>query len=369
MTTKPPLPPTRPDNETRLDALASLCILDTEPEAGYDDLTKYVAEVCDMPTALVSLVDRDRQWFKSAQGFDQPETGLESSVCAYVVFEDDFVEIEDLSTDPRTERNPLVTAPGGVRFYAGAPLRLSSGEVVGALCVLDTKPRKLNEFQRRTLSVMAGQVVNQMELRRALEQAEVLKKEVDHRVKNSLQSISSQIRIQARKARDMSVQTALRQVEARIAMAAALHEQLYRSADGADVDLAAFMTETARILDGTSPPHIHVESDFRPARVNAVQASAIGVIVNEFATNSIKHAFPEGRDGQVRFSCEAATDGSLVIEMKDNGIGMPKDTSAGGIGLAVIEASAAQLEGRWELQELGDAGTGARLIFPIAPVQ
>lgn len=362
----PPMPPVPAGNEARLDALGALGVLDTAPDQGFDDVTDYVAQVCETPIALVSLVDRDRQWFKSAHGFDQTETGLESSVCAYVVISGDFLEIPDLTRDARTRRNPLVTAPGGIRFYAGAPLRLSGGAVVGSLCVLDTRPRVLTDLQRWTLRVMAAQVVNQMELRRAVMQAEVLKKEVDHRVKNSLQSISAQTRIQARKSRNPEVQAALGQVGTRIEMAAALHEQLYTSSDGTEVDLRDFVEKTARILEGTSPAHIRVTTDFAPARIDAARASAIGVILNEFASNSIKHAFPGGRAGAVRFSLRFDETGALIIDLEDDGIGMDEGDGASGdgIGLAVIDASVAQLGATWESMGSEDKGTKARLVIP-----
>ncbi|MEC7764017.1 MAG: histidine kinase dimerization/phosphoacceptor domain -containing protein [Pseudomonadota bacterium] len=344
-------------------ALTALGLLDTPPEAGFDSVTAFICQALDVPTSLVSLVDRDRQWFKSANGFDQPETGLESSVCAYVVLEDDLVEIEDLTADPRTAQNPLVTQEGGIRFYAGAPLRLSDGQVMGALCAIDTKPRHLTDLQRQTLRVLADQVVTQMELKQALADAETLRKEIDHRVKNSLQSISALTRIQARKAEEPAVRDALKQVQARVEMVAALHEQLYRSSATHSVDLADFAGKVGSILNGTSPPEIEVQVTFARVEVEPEQASAIGVILNEFASNSIKHAFPEGRPGVVRFE-GALRDGSLVIDLMDDGIGMGPISHTSGIGLAVIEASVAQLGGAWE-PIIDRTGTAARLTIPL----
>ena len=104
MTDMPPLPPEPAQNDARLAALSALGLLDTPPEPGFDAVTAFVCRALEVPTSLVSLVDADRQWFKSAAGFDGSETGLESSVCAYVVAQDDFIEIEDLSADPRTAK-------------------------------------------------------------------------------------------------------------------------------------------------------------------------------------------------------------------------------------------------------------------------
>jgi two-component sensor histidine kinase len=365
MTDTPPLPP-RPDrNEERLAALHALDVLDTPAEPVFDDVTAFVRKLCDVPTSLVSLVDRDRQWFKSADGFEAPETGLESSVCAYVVHADEFIEISDLSKDPRTARNPLVAKPGGIRFYAGAPLRLSSGHVVGSLCAIDTRPRTLSPLERETLTVLAAQVVAQLELKQALAQAELLRKEIDHRVKNSLQSISALTRIQARKAKDDNVRDALRQVQARVEMVAALHEQLYRSSATRAVDLADFTDKVAAILNGTSPKNVRIATDIIHCRVTAEQASAIGVIMNEFASNSIKHAFPDGRAGLVTFRGRERDDGTLEIVLADDGVGMGAVSQTSGLGLAVIEASVAQLGAAWE-PLVADHGTSARLIIPRA---
>jgi two-component sensor histidine kinase len=363
MTDRPPLPPTPAHNEERLAALGALGLLDTPAEAGFDSVTAFICRALDVPTSLVSLVDRDRQWFKSANGFDEPETALESSVCAYVVLEDDLLEIRDLTQDPRTARNPLVAQSDGIRFYAGAPLRLSDGQVMGALCAIDVKPRELTDIQRETLIVLADQVVAQMELKQALANAETLRKEIDHRVKNSLQSISALTRIQARKAEEPAVREALKQVQARVEMVAALHEQLYRSSATHDVDLADFAGKVGAILNGTSPPEIEVQVAFDRVRVDPEQASAIGVILNEFASNSIKHAFPEGRMGLVRFSGKRKG-GSLVIDLSDDGVGMGPISHTSGIGLAVIEASVAQLGGAWE-PLLDRTGTAARLTIPL----
>lgn len=373
--TEPSLPPSLPpaphDNAERLQTLAGMCILDTAPEPGFDEVTRFIARVCETPVALVTLVDRDRQWFKSSVGVDTRETDLTRSVCAYVVHEGDFIEIEDLAKDPRTARNPLVTGPEALRFYAGAPLRMENGHVVGALCVLDTRPRRLSDFQRDTIRAMATQVVAQMDLKAALEKVEVLKKEVDHRVKNSLQSIASLVRMQARKAANPEVRAALTQVQARIDMVAALHQELYRSTTGNDVNLHVFGEQIVRSLSASSPDHVTIDLSCAPARVSAEQASAIGVILNEFATNSIKHAFPDGRAGTIRFDCIPDGEDRLDIAMTDDGVGFDAEAAGAaggsGIGLAVIEASVSQLGGTWE-REPRESGTAFRLSLPLRPV-
>ncbi|MCJ2044241.1 GAF domain-containing protein [Methylobacterium sp. J-078] len=133
----------RPDTSdaVRLDELAGLQILDTPPEQAYDDVVQLARLLCGAPVALVSLVDGNRQWFKARAGFPPCETDLSASVCVYALSEPDLLVIPDLARDPRTRRNPLVTGEPHIRFYAGAPLRMPSGQVLGSLCVLDHQPR------------------------------------------------------------------------------------------------------------------------------------------------------------------------------------------------------------------------------------
>jgi GAF domain-containing protein len=112
---------------SRTAMLGGYRIMDTEPEQLFDDLVYLAADICEAPIALVSLVDDHRQWFKARIGLDVCETGVESSVCAHGLQAEDLFVIPDLKTDPRTADNPLVTGPPRIRFYAGAPLRTSSG--------------------------------------------------------------------------------------------------------------------------------------------------------------------------------------------------------------------------------------------------
>jgi phosphoserine phosphatase RsbU/P len=167
-------PAPRPDNESsRLQALREFDILDTLPEPAYDDITRIAAEICDTPIALVSLVDENRQWFKSRYGLKAEQTSRDTAFCAHAILEpDSLLIIDDATADPRFADNPLVTGDPGIRFYAGAPLVTSDGHALGTLCVIDRKPKRLSERQRETLAALARQVVAQMELRRSLANSE-----------------------------------------------------------------------------------------------------------------------------------------------------------------------------------------------------
>ena len=154
----------------RLAALDAYDILDTAPEKGFDDVVLLARNICDVPVALISFVAGDRQWFKARIGFPECGTNLNASVCAHALSEPDLLVVPDLAKDLRTRANPLVAAGPRIRFYAGAPLRTPDGKVLGSLCVIDVEPRPagLTPRQAESLRALAGQVMAQMELRRAL---------------------------------------------------------------------------------------------------------------------------------------------------------------------------------------------------------
>jgi len=186
-----------PFQDERLDALYSYEVLDTPYEDNFDDIVDLVADVCDAPIALISLVDGHRQWFKAVKGLSLNETPLESSICSHAILEKEFVEIRDTHADPRMDGNPLCVDDPGLRFYAGAVLSGSESLPLGTLCVLDYEPRTLTNTQRKTLRILAAQVMARLELRRSLKQQAILHSEADHRIKNSLQMLSSLTRFQS----------------------------------------------------------------------------------------------------------------------------------------------------------------------------
>jgi GAF domain-containing protein len=136
------------DEDRRIAALHALGILDTEPEERFDRYTDEISATLDVPVALVSLVDTDRQWFKSHHGVEATETPRDMSICAHAIHGRDVLQITDALADARFADNPLVTGAPHMRFYAGMPLTLSDGTCVGTLCVADTRPRQLDELRR-----------------------------------------------------------------------------------------------------------------------------------------------------------------------------------------------------------------------------
>jgi phosphoribosyl 1,2-cyclic phosphodiesterase len=154
------------DELRRVAALHALDILDTEPEPRFDRYTGEIGEALDLPVALVSLVDTDRQWFKSRRGLDATETPRDLAFCAHAILGDDVLQVPDALDDPRFADNPLVAGDPRLRFYAGMPLSLSDGTRVGTLCVADYRPRELSDDELDELRRVGRLVARELQERR-----------------------------------------------------------------------------------------------------------------------------------------------------------------------------------------------------------
>ncbi len=155
----PDLPP---DEEDRLATLRSLNILDTPRHDRFDRYTRISSRMFDMPIAIISLVDRDRQWFKSATGLDVDETPRDVSFCGHAILGDDILEVTNTRRDTRFRDNPLVLEQPHIQFYAGAPLEAPNGHKLGTLCLIDRVPRRLNDEEKAMLKTLADLVVREM---------------------------------------------------------------------------------------------------------------------------------------------------------------------------------------------------------------
>ncbi|GGE43204.1 sensor histidine kinase [Primorskyibacter flagellatus] len=357
------IPPT--DQDARLRDLYDLDVLDSEAEQKFDDVVRLASQICNMPISLISLVDEDRQWFKAAVGMAGSETPIEQAICAHAILNQDYLEIADTRTDPRTAANPLVTGDENLRFYAGAVLRSARGHALGTLCVLDNKPNRLTPLQSETLRVLARQVMGQLELRRAVKEAELLRREVDHRVKNSLQSVAALTRIQARMAESQETRDALELTRRRIDTIALLHQLLYAPKSDGLIALDDFIPRVVDLLQDSAPSGIRLDTKITPVALPSSSASAVGIILNEFASNAFKHAFDEDQIGVIRITIEPDGPGYVLLTCADNGRGIDKgDNSGSGLGMRIIAASAEQLGGTSETTT-GPLGTTTKVRIAL----
>lgn len=167
------------NEQKRLEALRSYRILDTDEEVDYDDLTEIAAAICDTPIALISFVDKDRQWFKSHYGLAVDQTDRCHSFCSHAIQNPEkLMQIEDAQFDQRFHDNPLVTGSPDIRFYAGMPLLDKDGFALGSLCVIDQKPRLLTQIQQKALRTLAQQVIDKLSLRRNNRELQIINQQL-----------------------------------------------------------------------------------------------------------------------------------------------------------------------------------------------
>ena len=156
------------NDAARVGALQKYAILDSEPEQAFDDLTLLASYVCKTPIALISLIDGNRQWFKSKVGISATETSRDIAFCSTAIQQPDVFVVPDALQDERFRTNPLVVSDPNIRFYAGAPLINEDGYALGTLCVIDRAPRNLAADQEAALKALSRLVLMQMEFRRNL---------------------------------------------------------------------------------------------------------------------------------------------------------------------------------------------------------
>jgi two-component sensor histidine kinase len=235
---------------------------------------------------------------------------------------------------------------------------------MGTLCLLDTKPLELNDFQRQALRVLSRQVMKQLELRIALRNQSILQAEADHRVKNSLQSMSAIVRIYTRKITDPTALEALGAIQRRIDAVAELHQELQGTEGRDTINAATYLERVLNLLQETAPENVSFRSDFAAIVMRSDQAANLAMIISEFVANSIKHAFPNGMPGEISIRLSVVDPGQYRLECGDNGIGQQTTkeptTRTEGIGLSLVNAAVSSLGGNSEASLTGD---GSSLIL------
>jgi signal transduction histidine kinase/CheY-like chemotaxis protein len=345
------------DEDARLAVLDSFGILDTPPERSFDDVVRLVSQLLDAPIAAVNLIARGRQWFKSEIGLGTREMPLDNSICRHALLQQEQMIVTDTQNDPRFSCNPLVTADGGLRFYAGAVLRTRDGVPLGTLCVLDKKPRPegLTEQQQFMLTTMAHQVMSQIELRQALAEQESLNealRRADQRKDEFLAMLAHELRNPL--APIVSAATMLSNFELQPSMVQRAADIIARQA-GHMTSLIDDLLDVSRVTRGKVELEF-VELDLKDVLADAVEqvrpliekhghrlvqeampvpALVVGdrkrlvQVMTNLLSNAAKYTLEGGR-----IEVRLATRGALIdLTIRDDGIGMSPELIASAFDL------------------------------------
>lgn len=377
--------PDIPDNENeRIKALQDLNILDTLEEDAYDQLTLIASQICDVPIALVSLIDNDRQWFKSHHGLDVRETPKDIAFCAHAINKpEEILMVEDATKDERFHDNPLSTKAPNVVFYAGAPLNTSEGFCLGTLCVIGNKPKKLSNTQQTALKALANQVVAQFELRRKnliliekIKIVEQLNHDIDafsyrlsHDMQTPMRGILSIIEFLKKDDADeisISLGEKIDQIKDRAKYGLALVQGTveYARVSKANLVFSEFKLEdTANFVFANLANTDNVKLELMNCEQIVITSKhAIQVVFQNLMTNSLKF---NDKDTCIISISSKIENNRLFIDYKDNGPGInikyankifeifetlnPKSENSTGIGLAALKTVLNKLSGHIRL--------------------
>jgi anti-sigma regulatory factor (Ser/Thr protein kinase) len=301
------------NEKARLQALLRYKILDTDPEKAFDDLTILASHICETPVALISLIDSNRQWFKSKHGINVSETPREVSFCAVAIQQPDLFVVPDASKDPRFSSNPFVVSDPKIRFYAGAPFTSADGHPLGTLCVVDMVPRQLTPSQESALLALSRQVQAQFELRKNLIELRVALDERD--------------RAEAERDRTIvELQNALHHVQRLSGLLPAC------SACKLDVTISANPSAISGVVDGV----MQIAREMKCAEGNEY---AIELALREALANAIVHGCNNDPGKKVE-CCVACTESSdVVIVVRDPGEGFIPSTVPNPLAQENLEAT------------------------------
>lgn len=368
---------TRDTEAARLSAVRRYAVLDTPPDGTFDRIARLASKLLNTPIAIISIVDEDRIWFKSHAGLTGvEEIPREPGLCASAILQDGPWVLKDASVEPVALANPLVAGEFGLRFYAGIPLRTHDGHGLGTLCVIDKKPREITPDQTAILQDLAEVVMDQLELRRnaiethgalqrEMREKELLADEVEHRVMNSLQLVSS---IARRKATQHEGSTAveLNDIAARISAIAQANRHIQQSLPSLaqDGDLALFLQVLSRELFHLCPQGGVIEVECPSIQLTRERLVPIGHLVTELVLNSVK-------SGAGRIDLRGELEGDhLKLELDDDGPGLQDDfdpSKSKGLGMVILQSMAQKLHAKvvWGRSPRGGARFTIKLPLDI----
>lgn len=358
----------------RMAAVRRYSILDTPPDGAFDRIANLASKLLRTPISIISIVDEDRIWFKSHAGLEGvDEIPREPGLCASAILHDKPWILSDASVEPAALANPLVAGEFGLRFYAGIPLKTRDGHNLGTLCVIDKKPRKITQAETEILQDLAAIVMDELELRREaiishealrreVREKELLAGEVEHRVMNSLQLVSS---IARRKAARQSGPAAdeLNDVAARIGAIAQANRHIQQSLPGLshDGNLALFLQVLSRELFPLCPQDGLIDVDCTPINFSRERLVPIGYLVTELVLNSVK-------SGATRIVFRGVSlENCFKLEVDDDGPGFPDGfdpKNSKGLGMTIVQSMAHKLGADVEWTRSSQGGARCAISIP-----
>ena len=388
------------DEAERLKALFEYGVLDTEDEQVFDELTALASEICGTPIALISLVDSERQWFKSKYGLQAPETSRDIAFCSHAILDDEIFEIEDASLDERFHDNPLVTDDPNIRFYAGIPLKTNNGHKLGTLCVIDNTPKKLNTFQRQALVTLSHSVMAQLDLRlkiKELEKSMRLRMDflsnISHELRTPLNAIIGFSELLIAKKQSDKTDEMDKYLELLAFSGDRLLNLINNVLDLNKLEEGAMELNPIRfaldkfatqIIDMLMPQakakNLHLSLEVMCEKLNKVylDETKLGQIIINLVKNAIKFS-PEGRNVDVVIHTNSV---NLTIVVKDNGVGINAEDQkylfnkfiqveqainkeGSGLGLSITRSLVELMQGKVNLLSKEGIGTTVKVQIPL----
>lgn len=347
----------------RLAAVRRYDILDKPTDGSFDRITSLAADLFAVPISIISMVDHDRIWFKSHHGLDVDQVDREPGLCSSAIVQDAPWLLSDAARDPRALTNSLVAGEFGLRFYLGIPLQTLDGFNLGTLCVIDREPRKVTEQQIAQLGRLAAIVMDEMELRLAarvavndlhsaiavkndaLRTAEFMAKELEHRVRNSLQIVGAHLQIQAINSESEELRSELMRASGRVSAVARVHERVSKDVHSNEFDAIEYLRRLCNDLSSIVGKKVKgpTENVVDAIPIASDLIVSIGLIVNELVTNSAKQGA-----SNIVVTLDRQQDGNLTLVVTDDAGGLPKDFDAkasSGLGMQVVSRAVSSLKG------------------------
>lgn len=392
------------DEAERIAELLDYDVLDSYAEKEFDDLTQLAAEICKTPIALISLIDTDRQWFKSRVGLSAIETTRDIAFCAHAILHEQVFEIEDARLDKRFKDNPLVKNDPKIRFYAGAPLITPNGRAIGTLCTIDKIPKKLTAEQLSALQVLSQAVVSRFELKKKIKELHHRNKfkseflsYISHEIRTPLNAINAYSSLLYDELQPLSVPTSILKSLGYMKKSGQrlLHvvnsvldinkiEAGKMTVQETTVECHAFFTHLYNIMKVKALEkgvHFHATLNANLPRYIRIDENKLDQVILNVLSNAIKFT-DKGKDVLVTVNAKGE---QLSVTVKDQGIGISKDNQSKlfqlyqrmdnatsyegtGLGLSISKGLLEQMKGTLALtSELG-RGTTVKIVVPLKPV-